>query len=59
MPVVIVNMWPGRDDAAKRRIVEGVTGVFDKEGVPRSAVTVIINEVPKNNWAEAGRLHSD
>ena len=59
MPVVIVNLWTGRDDSAKRRIADGITKVFEKENVQRDAVTVIMNEVPKNNWAEAGKLCSD
>jgi len=59
MPVVIVNMWAGRDDDAKRRIAEGITKVFEKENVPRDAVTVIMHDVPKNNWARAGKLCSD
>jgi len=59
MPFVIVNMWPGRDDEAKRRIVDGITKVLEKEKIPRSAISVIFNEVPKNNWAEAGKLCSD
>ena len=59
MPVVIVNMWPGRDENAKRRIAEGITKVFEKENVPRDAVTVIMQEIPKNCWARAGKLCSD
>lgn len=59
MPVIIVNMWTGRDKEAKKRIAEGITKVFEAEKVPRSAVTVIMNEVQKENWAEAGKLSSD
>lgn len=59
MPVVTVNMWPGRDDNAKRRIAEGITKVFEKENIPRDAVTVILHDVSKNNWAIAGKLCSD
>jgi len=59
MPFVIVNMWPGRDDAAKRRIIQGITKVLENEKVPLDAISIIINEVPKNNWAEAGELCSD
>lgn len=59
VPVVIVEMWPGRGDDAKRRIASGITEVFEREGVPREAVTVIMHEPPKNNWARAGKLHSD
>jgi len=59
MPVVIVNMYAGRDREAKRRIVEGITKVFEVEKVPRDAVTVIMNDVPKDNWADGGKLASD
>lgn len=59
MPFVIVNIWPGRGDDAKRRIVDGITKVLEKENIPREATSVIINEVPKNNWATGGKLFSD
>ncbi|OGS56080.1 MAG: 4-oxalocrotonate tautomerase [Euryarchaeota archaeon RBG_19FT_COMBO_56_21] len=59
MPTVIVNMWPGRDDNAKRRIVEGITKVFENEKVPRDAVEILLFEVPKNHWASGGKLYSD
>ncbi len=59
MPVVIVNMYAGRDRQAKKRIAEGITKVFEAENVPRDAVTVIMNDVPKENWAEAGKLSSE
>lgn len=59
LPTVIVNMWPGRDENAKRRIAEGITRVFEEEKVPRDAVEIIMYEVPKTNWARAGKLYSD
>ena len=59
MPLIVVNMWPGRDESAKRRIAEGITKVFVDEGVPREVIEVIMNEVPKQNWAMGGKLHSD
>lgn len=59
MPVVIVNMYAGRDRNAKKRIVAGITKVFEAENVPRDAITVILNEIPKDNWGEAGKLASD
>jgi 4-oxalocrotonate tautomerase family enzyme len=59
MPVVIVNMYAGRDKDAKRRIAEGITKVFEAEKIPKSAITVIMNEVQKDNWADAGKLASD
>jgi len=59
MPVVLVNMYAGRDIDTKRRIVQGITRVFEAEKIPRDAVTVILNEIPKDNWGDAGKLASD
>jgi len=59
MPVVMVYMWAGRDDEAKRRIAEGITKVFENEKVPRDAVSVVMHDIPKSNWAQGGRLSSD
>ncbi len=59
MPVVIVNMYAGRDKETKRRIADGITKVFEAEKVPRDAVTIIMNEVSKDNWADGGKLASD
>ena len=59
MPVVIVNMYAGRDKETKHRIAEGITKVFEAEKVPRDAVTIIMNEVSKDNWADGGKLASD
>jgi len=58
MPVVIVNLWPGRDNNAKQRIAEGITKILEQENIPRDAIDVIINEVPKTNWAKGGKLFS-
>jgi 4-oxalocrotonate tautomerase len=44
---------------SKRRIVKGITRVFEEIGVPREGVEVIIYEAPKTNWASGGELHSE
>lgn len=54
MPVVHVYMWAGRDAAFKEKVIEGVTRVFEELGVPKGAVTVVIHDVPKENWGEGG-----
>ena len=59
MPVVIVEMWDGRTIDQKKVIVEGITAVFGKIGVPPEAVHIIINDVPKHNWATGGKLASE
>jgi 4-oxalocrotonate tautomerase len=44
---------------SKRRIVEGITKVFEEIGIPKEGVEIIIYETPKTNWATGGQLHSD
>jgi len=49
----------GITEENKRKIVEGITKVLEGLGIPREAVTVIIYETPKSNWATGGELHSE
>jgi 4-oxalocrotonate tautomerase len=59
VPVVQVNVWSGMSLGNKKKVVEGITRVLEEIGVPREAVTVIICEEPKENWASGGKLHSE
>lgn len=60
MPLVTVDMWEGRTVEQKKVLVEGITSVMtDKLGIPAEAVTVIIKDVPKHNWAIGGKLSSE
>jgi 4-oxalocrotonate tautomerase len=59
MPVVQVSVWEGMSPENKKKTVEGITKVFEDMGVPRDAVTIVIYEAPKSNWATGGKLHSE
>ena len=59
MPVVQVSVWEGMSAENKKKTVEGITKVFEDMGIPKDAVTVVIYEAPKSNWATGGRLHSE
>jgi 4-oxalocrotonate tautomerase len=59
MPVVIVEMWEGRTIEQKKQLVEGITSVIVKMGVPSEAVQIIIKDNPKHNWASGGKLASE
>jgi 4-oxalocrotonate tautomerase len=59
MPVVIVNMWAGRNTEQKKTLVKGITDVFTKVGVPAEAVHIIINDIPKSNWGTGGKLAAE
>jgi 4-oxalocrotonate tautomerase len=58
LPVVQVSVWAGISHENKKKIVEGITRVIEKVGVPREAITIIIYEIPKTDWASGGQLHS-
>lgn len=59
LPVVQVSVWAGISEENKKKIVEGITRVIEELGVPREAITIIIYEVPKTDWASGGQLHSE
>ena len=59
MPVVQVNVWSGISLENKKKIVEGMTKVLVDIGIPLQAITIIICEEPKENWASGGKLHSE
>ena len=59
MPFVIVEMWEGRTVDQKRKLVEGITRVFQEIAVPAEAVHVVIKDNPKHNWGTGGKLASE
>ena len=59
MPIVQVSVWDGITPGNKKKMVEGITKVFEDLGIPKEAVTIVIYESPKSNWATGGQLHSE
>ncbi len=56
MPFVEIKVWPGLTKAEKDTIIEKLTGaVVNSMNVPQESVTVLITEVPKENWARGGK----
>ena len=57
MPVVTVQMWTGRSREQKRNLVRAITdAMVQHAGAKPTNLHVIIQEVPKENWALAGVL---
>ena len=55
MPLVEISMWTGRDADTKERMIREVTdAVVRTSGAPPEAVTIIIREIPKADWARGG-----
>ena len=59
LPLVQVSAWAGIREDAKKKVAEGMTRVLEELGISKDAVTVIIFEIPKTNWATGGKLHSE
>ncbi|MCL2462180.1 MAG: 4-oxalocrotonate tautomerase [Defluviitaleaceae bacterium] len=60
MPVINLKMYEGRTTDQKREFAKKVTDLsVEVLKCPPEAVTVIIDEYKDENWASAGRLHSD
>lgn len=54
-----MTVWAGITEDDKKKLVEGMTKACEEIGIPRDAVTVIIYEAPKTNWATGGQLHAE
>ena len=60
MPVINIDMWEGRTEDQKRKIVKAVTeAMHESAGVNPEGLTIIIHDIPKDSWARAGILASD
>ena len=47
-------MWKGISEEAIKKIIVGVTDVFVDLGIPKQAVHVLIQEIPKGHWGIDG-----
>lgn len=59
MPIISVTTWPSEDDKAQELIAELTDTTRRVTGAPLDKITVYINEIPRNRWAEGGALGSD
>jgi len=60
MPVVTVQILEGRTVEQKREIAAAITDVMVKIAkAPADSTMVILQDVPKSNWAKAGKLYLD
>jgi 4-oxalocrotonate tautomerase len=60
MPVVQIQMFEGRTIDQKRAMVRKVTdAICESIGCPADAVLIIVNDMKKHDYAEAGVLYAD
>ena len=54
MPVVIIEMWEGRTDEQKEKLMKGIFKAFEEIGVPPEGLNIVIHDIPKTNWGLRG-----
>lgn len=60
MPVVTIEMWPGRSVEQKRKLVKAVTdAMVEHANAKPDNLHVVIHDVPLENWGLAGVLGVD
>ena len=60
MPIVRIDMWPGRSRDEKNTLIRNVTdAVAQSIGCPEQAVEVLLYEVDKQDWAAGGVCNAD
>ncbi len=60
MPFVQIELLEGRTVEQKRLLVEKVTqAIGESIGAPAEKVTIIIRDMAKENYANAGKLSCD
>jgi 4-oxalocrotonate tautomerase len=60
MPVVTISMAVGRTKEQKRILVEEITHILTRTlQVPPEMVTILINELERENIGKSGHLTSD
>ena len=56
MPIVIVHLMEGRDDAKKAKAIAAITqAVVDTLDAKPESVRVLLQELPKQHWGIAGK----
>ena len=60
MPIVSVKIATGRSTEQKRKLVQAITNtVVEVLDVKPEWVTVLVDEIDRENWATGGKLHVD
>lgn len=60
MPIVQIDLLEGRTYEQKKAMVEKITeALMETAGASRESISIIIRDMPKQNYAKAGQLASE
>ena len=58
MPVVKIDILKGHSKKEKEKLMESIFCAFEENDIPRSWVTIVIDDLPEENWAISGETLS-
>lgn len=57
MPVVTVQLWPGKSREQKKNMARAITDAIVSQGaIQAQAIHIVFQEVSRDNWADGGVL---
>ncbi len=60
MPVIHIEMWPGRTQAQKQELAKAITEAMVRiTHTTPDATIIIFNDVDRENWAQGGSLAAE
>ncbi len=59
MPIINITTWPTPKDVKEKMMKEVTRVIHEVTGAPLDKVTVLIQEIEKDSWCEAGSLGND
>lgn len=60
MPIIRIEMWPGRTHAQKAELARVITeAMVTIAHTTPEATTIVFQDIAKENWAQGGVLASD
>lgn len=60
MPILRVSLWAGKTKDEKAKLAKALTDTMvATTKVSPEAVTIMFEELPKENWATGGQLHTE
>jgi 4-oxalocrotonate tautomerase len=60
LPIIRIEMWPGRTHAQKAELAKVITdAMVNITNTTPGSTIIVFEDVPKDNWAQSGLLASD
>lgn len=58
MPIVKIDLLEGHSKEEKEKIMESIFKAFEENEIPREWVTIVMSDLPKENFGIQGELLS-